>query len=299
MKKTLCSILLIAAGLSAAAQTLPHKAVVNLSANYMREEPSYDAENGTQALMGTPVDVLERDGYWVRIQTPDGYKAWTTDLGLAFMDEKAFAEYEKAPKYICTTEYAHIYEYPSLNGPRVSDLTMGCVLLKGEATTPSWAAVKLPSGRTGWVPASYLADYETWLQTREQKGENIAYMAKKFIGIPYLWGGTSIKGFDCSGLVQFVYAMHGRLLPRNATPQASEGREIPVDIAQMRPGDLLFFGRKATADSPARYSHVAIYLGDGLIIHSSHYVRISNIADPSSPDYYEREVLTVRRIFEQ
>lgn len=299
MKKTLCAIFLLASSLLTAAQALPPKAVVDISANYMREDPSYDAENGTQALMGTPVDVLGKEGYWVEVRTPDGYRAWTTDLGLAFMDEQEFAAYEAAPKYICVSEYAHIYEYPSMNGPRVSDLTMGCVLLKGEATTPSWAAVKLPSGRTGWVPASSLEDYSEWLRTREQSGENIAWLARKFVGVPYFWGGTSIKGFDCSGLTQFVYAMHGRLLPRNATPQASEGREIPADPSLMRPGDLIFFGRPAMAGKPASYSHVGIYLGDGLMIHSSHYVRISNIADPAAPDYYDREILTVRRIFEQ
>ena len=299
MKKTLSLILLLAACFSAGAQPLPQKAVVDISANYMREDPSYDAENGTQALMGTPVDVLEKDGYWVKVRTPDGYKAWTTDLGLAFMDEQEFSSYEAAPKYICVAEYTHVYEYPSMNGPRVCDLTMGCILLKGDATTPSWAAVRLPSGRTGWVAASCLEDYSEWLGSREQSGENITWLAKKFVGVPYFWGGATVKGFDCSGLVQFVYAMHGRLLPRNASQQAFEGREVSVEISQMRPGDLIFFGRRATAEKPAGYSHVGIYLGDGRMIHSSHFVRISNIGNPEDPDYYDREILTVRRIFEQ
>lgn len=299
MKKTLSTVLAVAASLAAAAQPLPPKAVVNISANYMREAPSYDAENGTQALMGTVVDVLDRDGYWVKIQTPDGYQAWTTDLGLAFMDEQQAGEYNDAPKYICTAEYSHIYEFPSVNAPRVSDLTMGCVLLQGEATTPSWAAVKLPSGRTGWVPASHLAEYKTWLEGREQAGENVALFARKFVGVPYLWGGNTVKGFDCSGLVKFVYLMHGLDLPRNAGQQALEGEEVPIDFAQMRPGDLLFFGRKATADAPAKYTHVGIWLGGGKMIHSSHFVRISDMQDASSPDYYDREILCVRRIFKQ
>lgn len=299
MKKTLISFLIFAALLPVSAQNAPRKAVVNVSANYMREQASYRAENGDQALMGTMVDVIERDGYWVRIQTPDGYDAWTTDLGLAFMDDAQAAEYEKAPKYICVAEYTHIYEYPSLNGPRVCDLTMGGVLLKGEATTPSWAAVTLPSGRTGWVPAGHLADYDTWLATREQSGENVANLAKKFVGVPYFWGGNTVKGFDCSGLAQFVYMMFGRMLPRNATPQALEGEDVPVDFDLMRPGDLIFFGRKATADKPASIEHVGIWLGDGKMIHASHLVRINDIADPSAPDYYKREIACVRRIFKQ
>lgn len=299
MKKALISLLLFAAFLPAAAQNSPRKAVVSVSANYMREQPSYRAENGDQALMGTMVDVMERDGYWVRIQTPDGYDAWTTDLGLAFMDDAQAAQYEKAPKYICVAEYAHVYEYPSLDSRRVCDLTMGGVLLKGEASTPSWVAVNLPSGRTGWVPAIQLEDLDTWLATREQTGEKAAELAQKFVGVPYFWGGNTVKGFDCSGLAQFVYMMLGRTLPRNATPQAREGEDVPVDFGLMRPGDLIFFGSKATDGKPAGIEHVGIWLGGGKMIHASHYVRINDIADPSAPDYYKREIVCVRRIFKQ
>ena len=108
-----------------------------------------------------------------------------------------------------------------------------------------------------------------------------------------MWGGTSVKEVDCSGLTRCAFFMNGLLLPRNASQQARAGAPAPLD--DLEPGDLLFFGTPATDEKPARVNHVGIYIGGSRFIQASHYVRISSL-DPSAPDYYEREPLFARRI---
>ena len=121
--------------------------------------------------------------------------------------------------------------------------------------------------------------------------------AKTFLGVPYLWAGTSIKGVDCSGFSKSVFFLNGYMLLRNASQQYKTGE--PVDVSQgldnLQPADLVFFGREATADKPERISHVAIYLGDGKIIHSSMLVRINSLVE-GQPDYYSRKPIRACRI---
>ena len=119
--------------------------------------------------------------------------------------------------------------------------------------------------------------------------------AVKFVGTPYMWGGNTVNYFDCSGLVGFVYKLCGVELPRNAREQINCGTQVPYDLDKMRPGDLIFYGRKATSTRPRTVTHVAMYIGGGRIIHSSQLVRINSIV-PGTPDYYEKEVVGVRRM---
>lgn len=263
-------------------------AVIDVSVNYMREKPSYTAELGTQALMGTMVRVLDKEGYWIRISTPDGYEAWTNEMGLAFKTAEEKSEYAAAEKWICTADYSAVRELPSSASQRVSDLVMGDLLLKCGEPQCGWVPVKLPGGRKGWVESAELQDYSTWATSRDGSPDSITALACSFTGIPYLWGGSSVKGFDCSGLVQFVFYMNGILLPRNASQQAAMGEPVQPHLSTMKKGDLIFYGN-------GRASHVAIYLGDGRIVHSSQIVRISSLKR-GDPDYYDRDILCVRRI---
>jgi len=119
-----------------------------------------------------------------------------------------------------------------------------------------------------------------------ETSENVIRTARRFFGVPYLWGGTSAKGFDCSGFTKTVYFLNGVLLPRDASQQVMVGSIIDtgVDMENLNTGDLLFFGSKATPEQEARVTHVAIYLGRKKFIHSSGDVRINSF-DPSDPDF--------------
>lgn len=303
MKKFISSLAFLSLALCATAQVPSGEgrrwAVVDLSVNFMREAPDYTAELGDQALMGTVVEIVGEEGYWRQTVSPDPYKAWVTELGLVEMPEQRINEYISSPKYICTANYSRVYAEPSFKSGQVSDLVMGDLLLqvtgkRGKAVRKGrFLACALPSGRTGWVAEADVEDFAAWAASRELTGQNIVSTAMKFLGVPYMWGGTSIKEADCSGLARCVYLMNGLLLPRNASQQARTGVEVPLDA--LEPGDLLFFGTPADGDKPERYNHVGIYIGGSRFIHASHLVRISSL-DSSAPDFYERRPLRARRI---
>ena len=299
MRRMLVSAALLLAVLSAAEAQDRRWAVVEFSVDYMREEPDYAAENGDQALMGTVVEITGEQGYWRRIVTPEPYTAWVTEMGLVEMSGEEKDAFVAAPKYICISDFTYIYEEPSVGSGHLSDLVAGCLvrsvldaggrpLKKGK-----FLACALPSGKRGWVFRSDVQPFGEWLSSRRLSGENLVSTARRFLGVPYMWGGTSIKGVDCSGLVRCVYFLNGVLLPRNASQQAREGVEAPLD--SLEAGDLLFFGTPASGDSPQKITHVGIYEGGGRFIHSSQIVRESSL-DPSDPDCYDRQPLCARRI---
>lgn len=288
-------------------------AVTALSENMMRAMPDYESALETQSLMGTIVEIVAEDGYWRQVITPEPYTAWCTNLGLVEMTPEQINEYKAAPKYICTAMHSGVYASPSLTSRRLSDLSMGNLLrivyTKGKKVKPSvnrkWAEVMLPDGRTGWTPASDIAEFAQWASNQKITADNIVKTAKQFEGIPYLWGGASGKGLDCSGLVRLTFFMNGHLLPRNASQQVKYGREIILEadhsikpdsdklyqemqkrIRNLQPGDLVFFGTPETFWAKERITHVGIYIGNGRIIHASHKVRINSLI-PGEKDYYE------------
>lgn len=272
-------------------------AVIQASAVYMQQSPDYESANVSQTSMGKVVEVLDTEGYWTKIRTPEPYEGWVNTMCLAFMTEEEKDAYIAAPKYICVEEYTHVYSGQSLKSEPVSDLLMGDIIRKGDMETRLWAEVILPSGQKAWVKDSKVRDFTFWARSygfsreKEKKqpeptAANIVAVAKRFLGSAYVWGGMSVKGFDCSGLAGFAYFMNGILLPRDAKDQVRCGVSVPVE--EMQAGDLVFFGE-------TKVSHVGICTAPGKIIHSSQIVR-SNSLDSGSADYYGRNIIAVRRI---
>ena len=298
MKRILLIVLLGLGALSAAAQAWngPQWAVVNSSSCFLRLKPDYESGNETQCLMGTVLRVKGEDRYWRLVDAPDYKDVWTTQLNVAFMDEAGKDAWIAAPKYICSAEYTHLFEAPNTTAQRVCDFTMGDLVRKGTERVRGWVQVYLPSGRACWARDYDVTDFDEWVRTREATREQLLATARRLLGTPYMWGGASIKHFDCSGFTQFVYRQAGIVLPRNAREQIHTGEEIPYDFDRMLPGDLIFYGTPATARKPMVVAHVAMYLGDKKIIHSSQVVRINSLV-PEGEDYYERtNPLGVRRI---
>ena len=309
-------------------------AVTALSENMMRLEADYESALETMSLMGTVVEIIGEEGYWRQVVTPEPYTAWCTNLGLVEMTPEQINEYKAAPKYICTAHHSGVYATASLNSRRLSDLSMGNLLrvvytdgsvgAKGPDNRTSkvkiskkgkFVEVMLPDGRKGWTPATDLADFAKWAVRQKLTAENIVNTAIQFEGTPYLWGGASSKGLDCSGLVRLTFFMNGHLLPRNASQQVKNGREIIMEcdhsiapdsdklyqemqkrIRNLQPGDLVFFGSPETRMKKERITHVGIYIGGGKIIHASHKVRINSLI-PGQKDYYENSyrLLKARR----
>jgi cell wall-associated NlpC family hydrolase len=165
-----------------------------------------------------------------------------------------------------------------------------------------WYRVELPDGRRGYLARGSAQDYDSWKATRRATPESIEQTARRLLGRPYLWGANSPKGLDCSGLTKLVFALNGIDLRRNASHQARQGRQVPLDkdLTQLRKGDLVFFGSPPRGGKPERVTHIGIYLGDKLFIHSSERVRISSL-DSGSPirdEYRIKTLLGARRFVE-
>jgi cell wall-associated NlpC family hydrolase len=204
------------------------------------------------------------------------------------MSESELAAWSRLPRVIITTEWTIAREKPEAGSQAVSDLVAGC-LLALNADAGDFYEVGYPDGRTAFVKKDEAASYVQWLERTQATPETIVSTAKRFFGVPYFWGGTSAKGMDCSGFTKTVHFLNGLLLPRDASQQVSVGD--PVETAgdmNLRPGDLLFFGFKATAERQERVTHVAISLGGKRFIHASggEGVRINSL-DPGDGDYSE------------
>lgn len=319
MKRISIALFTVLMAISMAGQE-KRMAVVELSTIYMRQQPDYESALETQELMGTVVEIVGEKSYWREIISPQPYRAWATNKGLIEMTEDEIKAYEAAPKVMFTGLYGHIYEKPSLKSATICDL-VGGDLLRIEGSKGKWMKVKLPSGRTGFVPKNQLAEHKGFTSIAQGEGsaesipvedtERIISDAMKLLGSPYLWGGMSAKGVDCSGLVRISHIMNGYLLPRNASQQINCGYKVPMKIDQafwnaearkdkaavqkemeertrsLERGDLVFFGTPASAPGQKqRVTHVGIYIGEGKIIHSSHMVRINSLL-PGDEDYYE------------
>ena len=269
---------------------------------------SFSAESGTQALMGMPVRILEENNDdWYRCINMEGYTAWVITRSVKAMTEEEYKAYLAKPKVFVKTKYSTLYSEKNVNSLPVSDLVWGCILID-EGKSGAWRKVSVADGRTGYVPASDVVDLKAWIDSAVPTEKNIVETAKQFCGFPYVWGGTSIKGVDCSGLSKSAYFLNGYVLRRDASQQCKTGDSVDVSkfvagnytkeaLSNLRPGDLVFFGRKAENGRRERVTHVAIYMGDGMIIHSSNIVRINSLI-AGEKDYYagSRRMLKARRI---
>lgn len=262
--------------------------VINYSASYLRAAADYESALETQELMGVIVEIQEQNGYWLKVKSPQPYTAWCTELGVVNMNPDELEKYEAAPKYIVTAFSSRVLDKPGRNGGMVCDLVQGDILryddADGKKPKQGFVPVILPDGREGYVDAADVCDLEKWAGSRKLSTAGIVASAREYLGIPYLWGGMTTKGFDCSGFVRHVYLMNGAVLPRNASQMVSHGVEVS-DFSRLKAGDLLFFGQKGNLLKKEKITHVGIYIGGGRFIHSSHCVRINSLRE-GEPDYY-------------
>jgi len=263
--------------------------LVRISVANLRREPSYASELVTQAILGSEVRLLKKSEWWYFCQMEDGYLGWISSGSLEVGDSSLVENWRRRAKVMVISNYGVVKEKPRKNSRTVSDLVRGALLAKLHKQG-GWVAVELPDRRKGYVDGKIVTDLEEW-KDRRRGVEDILQTAYDFLGCPYLWGGTSSKGFDCSGFTQTVFKLNGIPLPRDANQQVEVGEEVsPGDnFENLKPGDLLFFG-----PSPERITHVGIYLGGLRYIHANEWVRINSF-DPGDPDYSEYRRKTFRR----
>jgi cell wall-associated NlpC family hydrolase len=273
--------------------------LVNLSVANLRSEPDHRAELCTQAVLGTPLKVLQKQRSWYRVQTPDKYIGWLDESGLVIMAKEDYEQYQSEEKVIFTELWGNSYLEPDANSTPVSDLVAGSIL-QFISDQGEFFKIKYPDDRIGYLRKMESEFLIEWVDSRNPTAENLVFFAKRLMGIPYLWGGTSIKGVDCSGYTKTIYFMNGIILPRDASQQDDIGMLVDDKkfFNRLLPGDLLFFGTEQTDSTEERVVHVGMWIGDMKFIHASGDVNISsmNTSAPEFDEYNYNRYLKSKRI---
>ena len=281
--------------------------IVNLSVANLRTEPSHAAEMATQLLLGTQVDILQHVGGDYRVRTPEGYIAWVNSSSIVAMDEVQIAKWNKKEKLIYIQEFGRSYSTPTATSLRVSDLVHGNILaLEGEET--SYYRISYPDERIAFIPKNEAQLFTSWLNTRELTAKKVIASAKTMIGLPYLWGGTSVKGVDCSGFTKTSYFMNGSIIPRDASQQVLAGEAIDIlddkkdfdaekALKNLQPADLIFFAASKGKRENPRVTHVGLYLGNGEFIHAAGTVRINSLLKEARnyDEFQTKTIVAARR----
>jgi len=270
--------------------------LVTLSVINLRKQPDHSSELVSQSILGTPVLILKNENSWLLIQTPDKYIGWTEESSVKLMSKAEMATWKQEDRVICLENSGWIYASPDETGV-VGDLVAGSILKKIEESV-MWIQIVLPDGRKGFVRKKMIMDFDLWKNQVLSTKEMVCRVASTFLGLPYLWGGSSTKAVDCSGFVQSVYFMNCLILSRDVSLQSAHGIEVDISngYSQLERGDLLFFGSKE--DSTSHVTHVAIYTGDTEYIHSSGRVMINSLDSTRNNynSYRKNSLLTARRI---
>ena len=241
--------------------------VVNISVCNLRRTADFDAEMVSQALLGTPVQVLQigtGSNPWPEVVTPDDYDGWVHYAAVTVMDSTGVKAWNASPKVVVTALYGEVHAKASARSNTVSDVVAGC-RLKYLGVRGGWFRVGFPDGRQGYLKRNQGMMEEAWRKKLDVSAAAILRTARSMMGFPYVWGGMSPKGMDCSGYVRTVLFLHDIILPRDASEQAQVGERI-ASLEDLQPGDLVFFGRWRENGQP-RISHVGLYAGKGRFLH--------------------------------
>lgn len=263
-------------------------ALVNVSVATIKKEPRFAVAATTQALVGTPLRLLEfKTPFW-RVQMPDGYIGWVHRLQIARMSAKELADWNASRRVVVTARFTTL---TSENGATLAPLTAGSIVRFIEKQG-NRVLVQLPDGHSGFLRTSDVRETNAHFSfcDRLRREEPRAFVrqllgtAKQLLGTPYLWGGMSTNGVDCSGFVSLVWRLNGVILSRDADQQIAQAKQLDVLCVEDIPaGSLVAFGQKNEAGENV-VRHIGIALENGDFIHSLGDVRIQSLS-PNSPIY--------------
>ncbi len=266
--------------------------IINVSVTPMRERTSHTSQMIDQAIMGNSVKIHYETGDWYLCQTHYDYVGWITKSSVYKCQDTYKTYWEQNANYRLKDLNTTIYSEPNRLSIPVSNAILNNRLIIDESVA-QWHKVMLPDGRIGFIGKENVELISKGLDTKEHE-DLIISNALSMKGVPYLWGGNSSKGNDCSGFTQTVFKTAGIQLPRDARQQAQIGKLVKIE--NLEKGDLLFFG------SGERVTHVAISMGGTDFIHQGSKlegkVDIHSL-DPESPiynSYRKKTLLFAKRI---
>ena len=258
----------------------PDVLVASGSVADVRRSPSHAAELVTQLVCGDRVTPLKTSGDWVLVRIEDPYIGWVRSWHLKGLGRSEHDGFVAAARHRVAEHVVRVREEPEESARALGEAVIGTPIIAAAGPRRGWRRVELPDGCRGSVRSRSV---ERIPRAGGAKREKLAATAMSFLGIPYVWGGTTPKGFDCSGLVQRVFRLHGVAIPRDSDQQARAGRDrVTGRPAELRAADLLFFGK-----SVKQITHVAMYVSDGIFVHAHGQVRINSLL-PTHPLFDER-----------
>lgn len=249
--------------------------------------PDDQKEVGTQVIYGTEVEIIIDDGEWLKIKTPYQFEGWCKkDRIIALQTSYPSTETTAKVRSIWTHLYSiddttpHPIEYTLPFDAQIE------VITPSESLYGRWMNVRLLDGTILFAIRKDFSFDQTPLTLSE-----MLTLSRKFLNIPYIWAGTSGFGFDCSGFTYTLFKQMGIFIPRNSKLQANFEKMVPIDLEDILPGDLVFFGK-------TKIVHVGLYLGENTFIHAfagnEHHpanIQISSLKEKK----WSNELICIRR----
>ncbi len=235
------------------------------------KEPDLQSETVTEGKMGEAIEILEVHGKWLKIKT-----LWDNYPGFVPKESVLELDWEVKEPLITASLSSIVYQENKIQSPFLQILPIG-IKLRLLEDGEKWLKVELPDRTSGYIQKGDIVNYKVFsFESEPQLRNSLVKWAEKFENsVPYVWGGTSSFGADCSGFVQHLFRLHNLPLERDASQQG-QGKYIQnIKREEILPGDLLFF---------TNYGHVGLAISHFEFIHATTnkkpVVQVSQIDDP-------------------
>src|ERR1700756_980946 len=262
-----CAHIVILIALSFPAFAKNGMQVVVVPVANMYSKPTEKADVVSQAIYGSNVKLLEARGEWSKIQTPNHYRGWTPSRYLrTVLVGNGYAT--AGPTVQVESLFANIYAEPDVTKHKPVVTIPFEATLEVVSDDPRASGKDHQESHEGWLHVRLAGQTLAWIQASDVVADpkpltiqESIELAKRFLGLPYLWGGRSSYGFDCAGFTQMLVRARGINMPRDADQQAAWSGVARVERKNLQAGDLLFFG-----SSEKKITHTGMYIGDGQFI---------------------------------
>ncbi len=266
--------------LPGAEEAFPEVLVASGSVADVRRSPSHAAELVTQLVCGDRVSPLKTSGDWVLVRLDDPYIGWVRSWHLKGLARSEYDAFAAAARHRVADNVVSVREAPDECARAVGEAVVGTPAIAAAGPRRGWSRVELPDGTGGFLKNRSIGRIPA---ARRLSRQRLVASAMSFLGIPYVWGGNTPKGFDCSGLVQRAFRLNGLLIPRDSDQQARAGRGKEAGrLDELQTADLLFFGKSVN-----QITHVGMYASDGIFVHAHGRVRVNSLL-PAHPLFDER-----------